>query len=377
MSPHPVVSILVPYVRTRWIDECLQSIHSCAPSLPYEVLVLANGEEAMSQPPAYAFAELVRLESRVNLGFSGGINWLAAHARGDAFVLMNDDTQVTSGWLDVVLAALHRDELTAAAGSTLLTLDGRVEESGRVLWRDGVSSPITIGHVLNDPTTPAVREVDVCSACGLVVRRSAWEVVGGLDERYYPAYYEDTDLALELRRRGWRVVCATGSRVRHRGSASTSPLWRRFIGLRNHELFVAKWRQELELFDPRPRDRPRPDEVARSLRGVAARSRRIYHEQPMEGSSAETSRGLPALDTDLDAPELLRQELQYARAELKLKDEYIAVLHKDLPSLERASARQLDAERRAIRRREFVRRIPGVGPALAAARRAARRSARS
>lgn len=371
-SERVVVSILVPYVRVSWIDRCLSAVRATLPeAVRCEVLALANGEAAMAHTPE-PFPELVQLSSRVNLGFGGGCNWMARHARGEFLVLLNDDTEVCAGWLDVALQAMRDDDTAGAVGCTLLTPDGHVEECGRVLWRDGATTGIGAGRPQRAAERALVREVDTCSACGLVMRRSAWDAVGGFDERFYPAYYEDVDLALAMRRRGWRILSAAGARVQHRGSASTSPLWRRFLGLRNHGLFTAKWAATLPLFAERPRDEPRPADVERTLQAVETRTRQIYHQPGMPRDDAErdefsSTRAEPPPDHAL-----LQTELDHARAELALKDEYIAFLQQNLPALEGALRRQLAAERRRTQRREALRTLPLVGPALAATVRAAR-----
>lgn len=382
---HPVVlSILVPYLHASWIDGCLRAIRTSMPStLPYEVLVLANGAEAMAHPPRTPSPEVVRFESRVNLGFGGGCNWLARHARGEFLALVNDDAEPAPGWAEAALGALHGNERAAAAGSVLLAPDGRVEEAGRVLWRDGVTAGLGAGRPpVRGDALPPVREVDTCSACGLVVRRRCWDEIGGFDERYYPAYYEDVDLALELRSRGWQILCARDSRVLHRRSASSSMLWRRFLGLRNHAAFTAKWSAQLGLFEPRPRDQPTAGEVERAAAGAARRSERLYHDHGMRNDPGD-ERGLPAAAAAStaagpagDRGALLRQELDHALAELRLKDEYIAFLLQNQPLLERALERVLADERRRVRRRELVRRLPLAGPVLTACVRSARRIVR-
>ncbi len=96
------------------------------------------------------------------------------------------------------------------------------------------------------------RDVDYVSFSSAMVRRQTWDDVGGFDERYFPAYYEDADLCLSARARGWRVVCEPASVVVHDEGGSSAVRFRQFVSARNRRLFVDKWRATLAGFDERP-----------------------------------------------------------------------------------------------------------------------------
>ncbi|HXW31560.1 MAG TPA: glycosyltransferase, partial [Acidimicrobiales bacterium] len=142
------------------------------------------------------------------------------------------------------------------------------------------------------PAPPAdVRQVDYCSAASLLVRRAAWEEVGGFDEGYYPAYYEDVDLCLKLQDRGWHVLYQPASVIRHRQGASASLRYRRFLRDRNVERLRARWPR---LLAERPAPGPRrPDAVARALRlagnrpAVVGSGPSIPDERPPTGPEEE------------------------------------------------------------------------------------------
>jgi hypothetical protein len=78
--------------------------------------------------------------------------------------------------------------------------------------------------------------------------------VGGLEERFYPAYYVDVDLSMALRQRGFSVLYQPKSRIKHHRGASSSARFRTFVSARNRRLFLSKWSAALELYDP-----PDPD----------------------------------------------------------------------------------------------------------------------
>ena len=101
----------------------------------------------------------------------------------------------------------------AMAGSTFLHPDGSLQEAGSILWSDGSAS--AAGDGFPDGFMRFERRVDYCSGGSLLLRRDVWEALGGFDDRYYPAYFEDVDLALRASDAGWEVWYQPLSVVRH------------------------------------------------------------------------------------------------------------------------------------------------------------------
>ena len=365
------VSIIVLFLDgSPWIERCMDSLRRRVPaSSAHEVIVLANGVAADVALPVEVEENVRVLRSRVNLGFGGGGNWAARHATGDYLVFLNDDATVEDGWLQGLVDAVESDQRVGAVGSVVLTPGGNIEEAGRVVWSDGVSHPIRSNLAQSKATVPLVREVDYCSGCSLLVRRTAWEAVGGFDDRYFPAYYEDADLSLGLRMRGWSVVCSSASRVVHQRSMSTPLPWRRFLGLRNHRVFVDKWPDAMKFFERRPRDEPTRTELEGAVRGAGKRRVALYHSFGMPSESevqretpiTAASASAPRLKPGTDEAALLEQEVLHLQAALRLKDEYIAHLKATAPQMEEALGRLLSEQRRRARRRERLRRVPLLG----------------
>jgi GT2 family glycosyltransferase len=359
----PRISILIPFLPgSQWIARCTAAVRRTVQAIDCEVIVLGNGCAESDMAPVVNEPGVSLLRSDVNLGFAGGCNWMRRHARGELLVLLNDDALPREGWLAHLSGALQKDAAAGAAGAVLVDANNRVQEAGRVLWRDGVSSAVGEGQRISALRLRETFEVDQSSACGLMVRAPAWDSAGGLDDRFHPAYYEDADLAMRLRQRGWKVVCAREAIVEHEGSSSTDALWRRFLGLHNHRLFVERWRDALAQFDERPRDRPTQREVRRTLLGASTRRGALYDAYRVEHESGAKQGGRPEHDTgaehDTGEHALLVAELAHARAELALKEEYLAFLTRELPGLERALEQLTRRERERARRRELVRRVP-------------------
>src|SRR5207244_8292943 len=102
-----------------------------------------------------------------------------------------------------------------AVGGRQVFLDGTLQEAGSIVWRDG--SCLGYGRG-DDPFAPMYmfrRDVDYCSAAFLLTPRRVWEKLGGFDEAFQPAYYEDSDYCARLWERGLRVVYEPRAMILH------------------------------------------------------------------------------------------------------------------------------------------------------------------
>ena len=180
--------------------------------------------------------------------------WPSEIARGRYLFFVNDDSMVAPDCISQLMATAELDQTIGAVGSRILSADGSLQEAGSVLWDDGSTERVGFGLPAGTLRYSYVRDVDFMSANGLMVRRAAWNAVGGFDERFFPAYYEDVDLCMAMREHGYRVVYEPRARLHHLESQSTSTRFRKFLLARNRKQFVAKWKAELPAFGERPED---------------------------------------------------------------------------------------------------------------------------
>ncbi|WP_233140316.1 glycosyltransferase [Acetobacter sp. DsW_063] len=246
----PVLSIVIPtYGQVPVSLRCLQSIVDNPPTAPYEVIV---AEDASGDPAITRLAEirgLILIEQPRNLGFLKNCNDAAKKAAGRYLHFLNNDTEVLPGAFDALVTRLEADPAIGLTGSKLLFPDGRLQEAGGVIWND--ASGWNVGRN-DDPERAAYNwphEVDYISGASILVPRDLFETLGGFDETFAPAYYEDTDLAFRVRQAGYRVIFEPKSRVIHHeglshGTDETTGV--KAYQARNREIMLTRWKDTLE-----------------------------------------------------------------------------------------------------------------------------------
>ena len=186
------------------------------------------------------------IQSRVNLGYGGACNAAVDLASGRYIVLLNDDTIVDRYWLGALVETVEARSDISAVGSLFLNVDDTLQESGSLLFADGSTTAVSGKGTGVAHRYDWARRVDYCSAASLLVRKSTWDRLGGFDEVYYPAYFEDVDLCLRIQEIGHQVWLQPLSKVRHIQSASVDETYKTFLTLRNRKQIVRRWSHLLE-----------------------------------------------------------------------------------------------------------------------------------
>lgn len=243
----PLVSIIIP-VFNNWefTYKCLLSV-SRHTTGSYEIIVVDNNSTDSTPQLLASTAGIRVITNETNEVFVNACNQAAAVARGKYLLLLNNDTEVTDGWLDALLEPFSNPR-TGIVGAKLVYPDGSLQEAGGIIWQDGTGCNFGHGDNPDLPQYCYRRSVDYCSGACLMLTRELWERLGGFDQRYAPAYYEDTDLCFSVRALNYNVIYQPAARVIHYGGASagkeTSSGYKRFQEINRHK-FVEKWEKVL------------------------------------------------------------------------------------------------------------------------------------
>ena len=207
----------------------------------YELILIDNAspDDTLARVEEHVEGATI-IRNETNAGFGAASNQGAGLARGRYLCLLNSDALVEPGWLPPLLETLAEPGVGAAV-PLFLNENGTVQEAGSVV--DSIGHAHAVGTD-GDPGSFEYRfrrEVDFGSAACMLVRAGLFLEVGGFDELFSPAYFEDTDLCLRLREEGLVTVYQPRSRVVHirHGSGTSERAWR--LMEEHRDLFVERW----------------------------------------------------------------------------------------------------------------------------------------
>jgi O-antigen biosynthesis protein len=245
----PQVSIIIPvYNQFDYTYQCLKSIKENTTDITYEIII-ADDVSTDKTSKLSKFVENVKvIRNSNNLGFLKNCNNAAKTARGSYLLFLNNDTTVTLGWLKPLVELMEKDDTIGITGSKLIYPNGILQEAGGVIWSNGDGWNYGRNDIANKPEYNYVKEVDYISGAAMMIRGSLWMKIGGFDERFAPAYYEDTDLAFAVRKEGMKVVFQPQSIVVHYEGMSNGTDTENGIKkfqVENKEKFKEKWAEEL------------------------------------------------------------------------------------------------------------------------------------
>ncbi|RKZ43661.1 MAG: hypothetical protein DRQ41_04730 [Gammaproteobacteria bacterium] len=257
-APEPRVSIIIPvFNKALYSYNCLLAIQACDPEISKEVIIVNN---ASTDETATLLTQLqgafTVINNSENQGFVQACLQGVEVAKGENLLFLNNDTQVTPGWLSKMLKVMDTDPKVGITGAKLIYPNGRLQEAGGIIFNDG--SGYNYGRSQNPllPQFNQSREVDYCSGACLMVRKSVWEQLGGFDLRYAPAYYEDTDLCFAARQAGYKVFyCHESQVIHHEGITAGRDIKSGYKAyqVENRKKFQEKWKEVLSNhFPPLP-----------------------------------------------------------------------------------------------------------------------------
>ena len=185
-----------------------------------EVIVVDDGSSDAS--PTEAETAGAALCPSPGRGFAAAVNAGVRQATGDAVLVLNSDCFLERGAVAELSRVLESDRTLGVCAAALVEVDGTPSKS----YTPGLTPRLAIETAFSiNPVTPrrsgrGTEDVDTVPLACALIRRQAWDAVGGLDERFF-FYFEDQDLCRRLRAAGWRIAVAWDAVATHVGGASS------------------------------------------------------------------------------------------------------------------------------------------------------------
>jgi len=212
----PDVSIVIPaHNKVEVTYLCLCSLLLARNVASFEVIVVDDASTDETAILEDFVSGITVVHNDQPQRFIRACNAGAGKARGTYVVLLNNDVEVTAGWLDELIDGFQRFDGVGAVGAKLLYPDGRLQDAGGIIWGSG--NPWNYGNRQN-PWAPEycyARQVDYLSGAALMTTKTIWEEVGGLSSYLEPMYFEDTDFSFKVRDAGYKTYFIPSSVVYH------------------------------------------------------------------------------------------------------------------------------------------------------------------
>jgi GT2 family glycosyltransferase len=212
----------------------------------YELLIVDNESRDETSDLLRLCRGATVIRNRENLGFSPAAMQAASAARGEFLCLLNNDALLERNALERIVQVFSGRPDAGAVGGRVLLADGKLQEAGCILWRDGRAKQYGRGENPFQPQFRFQRPVNYVSGVFLVTPAKLFAQLGGFDHRYAPAYYEDVDYCLKVWEAGRSVIYEPRAMLHHyEGASSQSSSAARQLIVDNHQRFTTRWRQVL------------------------------------------------------------------------------------------------------------------------------------
>ena len=259
---NPLISVIIPNKdHTDDLELCLFSMTRKSTYRNYEILIVENNSEKEETfeyyrklPDRYPKARVLTWEKEFN--YSAITNFAAKEAKGEYLLFLNNDVEIlTPDWMEEMLQNCQQENV-AAVGAKLYYPDDTIQHAGVVLGLGGIAGHIMCRASKEDPgyfgRMISVQEISAVTAACMMVKKSDFDAVGGLDETFQVAF-NDIDLCMKFRAAGKKIIFTPYAELYHyesksRGLEDTPEKQFRFD--KEVKRFQEKWAQQLEMGDP-------------------------------------------------------------------------------------------------------------------------------
>ncbi len=248
---NPKVSVIIPiYNQVSYTHNCVCAIYDNNDFKDYEIIIADDNSTENTDILRQSFENIVIIRNETNFGFLRNCNNAATNAKGEYLVFLNNDTQVQKDWLAELLFVFENYKDVGLVGSKLIYPNGQLQEAGGIVWQDGSAWNYGNRQHPQKPEFNYVKEVDYISGASIMIPNVLWKELGGFDERFLPAYCEDTDICFQLRDRGYKVIYQPFSVAVHFEGITHGKNVNKGIKqyqVVNQQKLIEKWAKELAL----------------------------------------------------------------------------------------------------------------------------------
>jgi GT2 family glycosyltransferase len=241
----PDVSVVIPaHNKIELTYLTLASLLLASNTASFEVIVVDDGSTDETATLEDFVSGITVVHNKQSQRFIRACNAGVAQARGTYVALLNNDVEVTTGWLDALIDGFERFDNVGQVGSKLLYPNGKLQEAGGIIWGSG--NPWNYGNGSNpwDPRFCYARQADYLSGAAMMTTRAIWDEVGGLSSYLEPMYFEDTDFSFKVRQAGYKTYAIPSSIVYHyegmTSGTDTSSGFKRYQEV-NRPKFKRRW----------------------------------------------------------------------------------------------------------------------------------------
>lgn len=227
--------IIVSYNVKEFLQQCLLSIRRAVDNIQHEIIIVDNNSvDGSPSIIRHRFPDVQLIENKTNRGFAAACNQALAIASHDLILLLNPDTMIQEDTIRIMVDFFNRYPEAGAAGCKILNADGSLQKACRRSFpTPAVAFPKVFGlsslfprwklfgkYNLTYLHPNQQTEVDAVSGSFLMLRRSVYEKIGGLDESYF-LYGEDLDYCYRIKSAGWKIYYVPDTKIIHYKGEST------------------------------------------------------------------------------------------------------------------------------------------------------------
>lgn len=228
--------VIVSYNNSAMLIRCLAALNKHINIDSFEIIVIDNASSDGSvQMVKSEFPGTVVIENEENLGYGAAINRATPYAKGDYFVFMNPDAEITYDLFSPLIEYLNENEDIGAAGCRLVFPDGKPQRNffrfpslvGRIAYLTGISKILnaeTIGRKSTKSpgeSGSSVKSVDTICGAFTMLKFDLFKSLNGFDEDFF-LYHEEADLCYRIGKKGLQRIVNNDHSIIHYGSYSES-----------------------------------------------------------------------------------------------------------------------------------------------------------